>query len=252
MLAPFEQMALAAVVVYQGEGNVADSDCFACVFAAQIRGLRERFAASNATAASAGLPVLFVVAAPWVDAELGDAVALLRLAEIEALQVGGVCAASATDLGDAGSSGGAVPTAKKMVGVRLGLCAQRYVYGARRAVYEGPVAERVVAHPAGRNVAVELRYSEGSVGSGLQLRDEPECPVADARACGAAWELRGSDGAWRASYAAEITATNTVTVAATMPLGVTATHIRYAFAQWPLCAVYNDDGLPSLPFVAKL
>jgi sialate O-acetylesterase len=133
--------------------------------------------------------------------------------------------AVAIDIGDAADIH---PKNKQDVGLRLGLAAEKLAYG-RDVVYSGPAY--VSSAVEGGAMRVTFRH----VGGGL---------VAGGDSGLKGFAVAGADRKFVWADAAIDGAT--VTVASTnVPAPVA---VRYAWADNPVCNLYNKEGLPAVPF----
>jgi len=192
--------------------------------------------------------------APWISGDLVSE-SETRLAQTTALQLPFVGMAVTIDLGDAPSPYGDIhPQNKQSVGQRLALGARALSYG-ERVQYEGPTLSSARLLQPSPNVVIEIDFIAATKGTGLTLA-AVTCPNGvPANNCNPPYQVQTSDGQWvAADY--RIVGVNPpdqrITLTATVSASLRVTGVRYAYANFPLCAVYNVQGLPAPPFVANL
>lgn len=220
MVAPLGPYALKGFTWYQGEANVHEAEAYAKLLPALIADWRGRFAAPAA-------PFLVVQLAnfgPYAAEPVNSQWAALRDAQrrvVEADPHAGL--AVAIDIGDRFDIH---PTNKQEVGRRLALHARRLGGEAVEAFSPSPVS----ASRTGAAVRVDFTHAKGGLvvygGNrpvGFELCDAKACRFVDALARGEA-----------------------VTMA--VPVGMTPTRVRYAWADSPIVNLYNRAGLPATPF----
>jgi hypothetical protein len=64
----------------------------------------------------------------------------------------------------------------------------------------------------------------------------------------AGYELQFNNGQWVAAKGEIVENGTQVDVTASVPQGSRVTGVRYAWADWPICSLYNKEGLPALQF----
>jgi len=219
MIAPLVPYTIKGWIWYQGESNADRAYQYRALFRTMIRAWRAAWGAE--------LPFLFVQLANHTapPEEPGDSAwAELREAQAMALAEPKTAMAVAIDVGEADDIH---PRNKQDVGLRLGLAAEERVYG----------LDVVGSGPTFAGFAVEgdrVRISYEYVGGGLVARD------------GAlkGFEIAGEDRTfvW-ADAAIDGDAVVVRSEKVSAPVAV-----RYAWANNPVCNLYNKDGLPAVPF----
>jgi sialate O-acetylesterase len=218
MIAPLAPYGLKGVAWYQGEANVAEAAEYARLLPAFFADWRSVFAPD--------LPFLVVQLAnfgPPSNAPQDTPWAQLR--EVQRRVVAADPQAGLAVAIDIGDPSYIHPTNKQEVGRRLSLLARRIAYG-EKVVDAGP--QPLHARRAGASVVVTYaggplvtRSSDHPVG--FELCDAARrCRYAEARLAGGEVVLHGvlSDPAF----------------------------VRYAWADSPVVNLYNDQGLPAVPF----
>jgi sialate O-acetylesterase len=155
--------------------------------------------------------------------------------------------ASATDLGDLYSPQGNIhPRTKVVNSRRMARAMAGVLYGVAGA-QRGPTYASAAAEAAG---CVRVAFEPASVAGGLMLAPPANIPEDAGRlpSYNVAWPaVLGSDGAWRnATWA--LGAGNTFVLCAPMAAGVTPKATQYAWGNWPVNTLYNDEGLPAMPW----
>lgn len=226
MIAPLGQLGLRGVLWYQGESNTAEATRYATLLRALRRDWRERFGAD--------LPWLIVQLAGYgmPPAHAGESDwAALREAQRQVVgedpQSG---LAVAVDIGDRYDIH---PGNKQELARRLARAARHVVYG-DAASASGPVPARV--RREGGAVIVEfsgvdgdlIAYgADGPVGFELCGVTMGSCRYAQASLDARQVKLNGADA-------------------------LTATRVRYCWADNPICTLFDSSGLPAGPFEAAL
>ena len=222
MLHPVIPFAIKGVSWYQGEANATRGRQYRRLLPTMIRDWRTRFGVGE-------FPFLIVQLANFmkVEPEPSDPPwAYLREAQLlTALNVPNCGLAVTIDLGEADDIH---PRNKQDVGLRLALAARGKVYG-HKIVYSGPVY---------RSMKVEgrkARLTFDHVGRGLVARGGgPLKGFAIASAdLKFVWAEAEIDGDTVVAWSEEVE---------------TPVAVRYAWANNPICNLYNKDGLPASPF----
>jgi len=239
---PFLPNPITGVIWYQGESNTGQPKQYSCSFPAMISDWRLKWAGSR------NFAFLFVQVSTWSG---GSWISLpeIRDAQLEALKLPRVGFATAVDLGDFDSPlGESHPRDKQNVGLRLSLAARAIAYS-EKVAYLGPTIDSARVLSNGPNVEVELSFTPESVESGLVLRTPPECPISLDQ-CG--WySIQLSDSRWYNATGSSISAQNNKVLRVSLSnvgSGLTIRGIRYGYASWPICNLYNGAGLPGIPF----
>jgi sialate O-acetylesterase len=119
------------------------------------------------------------------------------------------------------------PKNKREVGRRLSLVARAVAYG-EQLVYSGPLFRNMTREDG----ALRLWFDHtggGLAGQGGELRG---------------FEVAGADRRWVAA-AARIEGNTVVVSSPSVPAPL---HVRYGWADFPDCNLYNAEGLPAAPF----
>ncbi len=225
MIAPLGGFGLRGMLWYQGESNTGDG----AAYAARLRALRDDWRRQF----GARTPLLLVQLAnygqpPVAPADSGWAQvreAQRRVAAEDARS--GL--AIAIDIGDAYDIH---PPNKQELGRRLARVARHVVYGEQDLAPSGPRAVTAVRTPAGVSIAFEdVESALTATGAlrpiGFELcetrGDTGHCDYGDAELDGRRILLRG-------------------------PLSTRATHVRYCWADGPVCTLRDRSGAPAGPF----
>ena len=221
MIAPLTSYTIRGAIWYQGESNVARAYQYRELFPAMIRDWRARWAQGD-------FPFYFVQLANFlpVNPEPGESEwAELREAQSMTLREPNTGMAVAIDIGEARDIH---PRNKSDVGHRLALNALAHTYK-QKIEYSGP------RYASMKIEAVKIRVRFTNTTGGLTTKNgEPLKGFAVAGADGKfAWADAKIEG-------------DTIVVAServTKPAAV-----RYAWANNPVCNLYNGAGLPASPF----
>ena len=218
MVTPAAAYPIRGVIWYQGESNTSAerAPLYGRLFRTMIDDWRRAWNQGD-------FPFLFVQLAGFTaapDSQWPE----LREAQRRALSAANTGMAVTADLGERDSIH---PKNKTEVGRRLSLVARALVYG-EQLVYSGPLFRRTT-----REGGV-LRLWFDHTGAGLVARG------------GAlrGFEIAGADRRWMPA-AARI-AGNTVVVSS--PSAPAPLYVRYGWADFPDCTLYNVEGLPAAPF----
>ncbi len=225
MIAPLGGVGLRGMLWYQGESNTGEG----ATYALRLRALRDDWRRQF----GARLPLLLVQLAgygqpPVAPADSGWAQVreAQRRVAAEDAQSG---LAIAIDIGDAYDIH---PPNKQELGRRLARVARHVVYGEQDVAPSGPRAVTAVRTPAGVAIAFEdvdgTLTATGAVGPiGFEFcgseRDTRHCDYGDAELDGRRILLRG-------------------------PRWTHATHVRYCWADGPVCTLRDRSGAPAGPF----
>ncbi len=217
MVMPASSYPIRGVIWYQGESNssVERAPLYGRLFRTMIDDWRRVWNQGD-------FPFLFVQLAGFTapDSNWPE----LREAQRRALGTTNTGMVVAVDLGERDSIH---PKNKQEVGRRLSLLARAVVYG-EQLVYSGPLFRR-----ATREDGV-LRIWFDHAGGGLVARGGSLRGV----------EVAGADRLW-GSATARIEGN---TVVASSPSVPEPLYVRYAWADFPDCNLYNAEGLPAAPF----
>jgi len=221
MIHPLAGLALRGVLWYQGEANVGEPQEYAALLPLFMQDWRARFGAD--------LPMLIVQLANFGPASAHPAAsawASLRNEQRRAVVADAHAGLAVTiDIGDRYDIH---PTNKQEVGHRLALLARHRVYG-EALEDSGPTP--VHARREGKGLRIEFAHAEGGlVVSGANRPSGFELCVRGA-AC------RYVDASARG---------NAVWLEASAPAAPAT--LRYAWGDSPQCNLYNQAGLPAVPF----
>ena len=220
MLEPLMPFAIRGAIWYQGESNVGRAWQYRELFPTMITSWRTHWGQGN-------FPFLFVQLANWREVReqpTESAWAELREAQLLTLSLPNTGMATAIDIGDAEDIH---PKNKQEVGRRLALNALAKVYG-KDVVYSGPVYKSMSIE--GDKIRLSFDHvdgglvSKGGVLTGFAIAGEDSQFV---------WANAQIDGE---------------TVVVSNPEIRHPLAVRYAWADNPLCNLYNKAGLPASPF----
>jgi len=221
MIAPVTRYRIKGVIWYQGEANADRPAQYRALFPALIQDWRSQWGYE--------FPFLFVQLAgfgpdasepseyPWAE---------LREAQAAALTLPRTGMAVAVDVGDASDIH---PKDKQDVAHRLALAAERVAY-AEQVVDSGPTYQSMAVE----GPRIRLRFA--NIGSGLRLKN------ADGVAHGFA--IAGADGHF--VWASAQLNGDDVLVSSTAVAAPAA--VRYDWGNTPDGNLYNQEGLPAVPF----
>lgn len=222
MIAPLVPFGIKGAIWYQGESNTGRDEQYRRLLPTMINDWRSRFGVG-------AFPFYIVQLANFMaqDTEPKDD-AWPRLREAQYLTTKTVPNTGISNTIDIGDAGDIHPKNKQDVGKRLALNALALTYG-KKIEYSGPVYKSMKAD------GNAIRLSFDHVGGGLMAKggmaltgfaiagDDKKFVWADAK-------IDGS------------------TVVVSSPKVAQPTAVRYAWANNPVCNLYNKDGLPALPF----
>ncbi len=221
MLAPLVPYAIKGAIWYQGESNAGRAWQYRRLFPDMIRNWRTVMGQGD-------FPFLFVQLAafgPNSD-KLGES----DWAELREAQTMTLEASTKTGMAlaiDHGTYDDIHPRAKQPVGARLALSALAVAYG-RKIVHSGPM------YSAMKIDGEKISLSFNSTGSGLEARGGEL----------KGFLISGEDRKWRAAQA-RIEGNRVVVWSSEVARPVA---VRYAWAKYPECNLYNKEGLPAVPF----
>lgn len=225
MIAPLGGFGLRGMLWYQGESNTSDGAAYAMRLRALREDWRRQFGARTplllVQLAGYGQPPVVPAASGWAQVREAQ-----RRVAAEDARSG---LAIAIDIGDAYDIH---PPNKQELGRRLARVARHVVYGKQDVAPSGPRAVTAVRTPAG--VAIAFEDVEGVLTATGALRpigfelcgtrgDTRHCDYGDAELDGRRILLRG-------------------------PLSTHATHVRYCWADGPVCTLRDRSGAPAGPF----
>lgn len=149
-----------------------------------------------------------------------------------------------------GPFGSVHPRHKQVVGSRLAAAALTQVYK-QNVPYIYPTFASSSAAANGNVVTVTVTLS--NVGTSLNFQPA-HCPTelgVPADIC-AWWSVIGKDGVWYNATAAITGGGQSVAITATLAAGVAANGTAYGYGTWPVITLYNNFGLPVLPWMRNL
>ena len=249
MIVPLLPMSIKGTLWYQGESNVGAAKAYSCLFPAMIESWRTNFGQD--------FGFYFVMLAPWTNYPGDVTVPELRESQEAALALPEVGMAVATDLGDINSPYGNIhPMDKETVGYRLQLQALKLTYG-RNVQADGPLFQSASSNPIREvtddqyEISVNVFFHSETVGQYLTLVDNT-CPSgAEGYCAGFELEVSNSAGATEllnGSVEISSSAVSIIVSAVVSDPSTVVTNIRYGWADWPVCTLYNSANLPAAPF----
>lgn len=217
MIHPIVPYAIKGAIWYQGESDSFDDryPYYERMMEVLIEGWRDDWGQGD-------FPFLFVQLANFVH---NGNWAWIREAQLNNLSIANTAMASAVDIGEKDDIH---PKNKQDVGLRLGLAARVLAYG-EDIVYSGPIYSGMTAESG------KLRLSFEHVGSGLRGADGSELE---------GFLIAGADGQFGPAHA-EIEGDTVVVWHEMVPEPAA---VRYAWADNPVCSLFNEEGLPASPF----
>ncbi len=220
MIAPLVPYGIRGAIWYQGESNADRAQQYQVLFPTMIRNWRSDWGQGD-------FPFIFVQLANFMKVRedpSDSSWARLREAQLMTLSLPNTGMAVIIDIGQADDIH---PRNKQDVGKRLALWALANIYG-KTVVYSGPLFKYMDI--VGNQAVIHFDH----VGAGLVAKDGPLKGFA----------IAGKDGrfVWadaRIEGDALIVSSDKVAQPAA---------VRYAWADNPVCNLYNKDGLPASPF----
>lgn len=222
MVHPLTPYGIKGAIWYQGEANAGRANQYPALLSSMITGWRKAWGQGD-------FPFLIVQLTSYMPndtANLGNpGWASLREAQWKVAQtVPNTGMACIIDIGDVKDIH---PRNKQDVGKRLGLLAERMVYG-RGVVASGPTFKSVEIQ--GGQMRIAFDHAE----PGLVVKGEkPEGFI-----------LAGADGKWHVAEA-KVDGTSVVVSSPGVPQ---PKFVRYGWSNSPACTLYNAAGLPAVPF----
>lgn len=239
MLHPLQDFAIKGAIWYQGENeaNRQLGEEYKTTFRLMIESWREAWGQGN-------FPFIFVQLAAFrkvEDAPGDDPWARLRDAQSYTLQTvpnTGMAVAI-----DAGLTTNIHPPYKKLVGKRLAAQAMSVAYG-KKGISSGPAYSSMKL----KNGKVYLKFDYS--GKGLEAKAVTLDPYGDSPYKLSATALEGFTiaGKDKVFYKAQARVTAKDTVEVYAPEVKDPVAVRYAWAAFPLCNLYNKDGFAASPF----
>jgi sialate O-acetylesterase len=221
MLAPLAPYAIKGVIWYQGEANAGRAYQYRRLFPTMIRDWRTLWGQGD-------FPFLFVQLAAFGpnSQKLGES----DWAELREAQLMTLSASPKTGMSlaiDVGTYDDIHPRNKQPVGARLALAARAVAYG-EKIVHSGPVYQSMKIE--GDKVILSFKHA----GGGLEARGGEL----------KGFIIAGDDKVWREAKA-EIKGDRVIV---SSPEVAKPVAVRYAWAKYPTCNLYNKEGLPATPF----
>jgi sialate O-acetylesterase len=220
MINPIIPYGIRGVIWYQGEGNATKAQQYKTLFPLLINDWRKNWGNKD-------FPFYFVQLANFTDVKdepVESTWAELREAQLQTLKVPNTGMAVAVDLGVAKDIH---PKNKQDVGLRLALIARSKIYK-ENIPYSGPVYRRYAVK--GDRVTITFKELNG----GLLAKGDTLKGFA----------IAGADKKFHWAQA-KIAGNKIVVCSADVKEPVA---VRYAWANNPLCNLYNKAGLPASPF----
>jgi sialate O-acetylesterase len=222
MIAPLVPFAIKGAIWYQGESNSGRAEQYQRLLPTLIQDWRERFGVGE-------FPFLIVQLASFMDTKpepSDDPWAYLREAQASVSQKVPKCGlAVAIDIGEAKDIH---PKNKQDVGRRLGLAAQAVGYG-QKLVHSGPVYQSKEV----KDNSLRLKFDH--IGGGLIAKGGGKLE---------GFAIASED--MKFVWADAVIEGETVVVSS--PQVQKPVAARYAWANNPICNLYNAEGLPAVPF----
>jgi sialate O-acetylesterase len=221
MLAPLAPYAIKGVIWYQGESNATRAYQYRRLFPTMISDWRSLWGQGD-------FAFLFVQLAAFGpnNPKLGES----DWAELREAQTMTLKASPKTGMAlaiDYGEMSDIHPRKKEPIGARLALAARHVAYG-EKLVYSGPMYKSMKID---KERAI---LSFDHTGGGLEAKDGEL----------KGFLIAGADHVWREAKA-EIKGKNVIV---TNPEVVAPVAVRYAWAKFPTCNLYNKEGLPAVSF----
>lgn len=236
MVAPIVPYAIKGVIWYQGESNAGQPEQYQKLFPLLINDWRNRWGQGQ-------FPFLWVQLANYQKrqdqpTQSSRGWAGLREAQSMTLSLPATGQAVIIDIGEERDIH---PRDKKNVGHRLALAARKVAYG-EDIVYSGPVYDSMKVE--GDKIRLTFKHVGGglTIGSAPATRPsvDPEPPLPNL----VGFAIAGAD---RKFVWADATIDGD-TVVVSSPQVSEPVAVRYAWADNPVCNLYNKEGLPASPF----
>ncbi len=232
MINPLIPYAIKGAIWYQGESNANNGAEYGVLFPNMIEDWRSKWGQGD-------FPFYFVQVAgygPSTSDPSRGKWPILREGQSKALALPNTGMATAVDIGEESDIH---PKNKVDVAKRLALTAENRVYG-QKTVDSGPVYDSMKIEGA------EVRVTFKQTGGGLVIAAPPVMAGKTPNSTPAelsGFEIAGEDQKWLPANAS--IEGNSVLVSSdqvTIPVAV-----RYAWADFPACSLYNREGLPAFP-----
>ncbi len=246
MIHPLRKLTIKGVIWYQGESNGHIPYSYNILAREHIQSWRRIWAQNNPPLNN--MPFFTVQIAPYrttLNGLANDAWAYIRDAQLKTLSLPNTGLVVTTDLGDYAD---VHPQDKQPVGYRLALWAEKLE--GLPVIPSGPLYKQAVV--VGHKVKVYFTH----VGSGLKAgrvamssrmnvwaKDDPDAyVVTDEKLAG--FTLCGADGQFFPAEA-EIVEDHVEVSSKHVPAPIA---VRYGWSTFPLCNLFNKEGLPASPF----
>jgi sialate O-acetylesterase len=224
MINPILSYTIKGVIWYQGESNAARATQYRQLFPLLIKDWRQKWGEGN-------FPFYFTQLANYnaADQEPGADWPALRDAQLKTLNVPNTGMAVTIDIGDANRIH---PQNKQEVGRRLALIARAKTYGEQLA-YSGPLYQSQIIN--GNTIELTFTHTD----NGLVAKGDTKGDTLKG------FTIAGTDKKFHPAHAAIIAKNKVRIKSIDVPHPVS---VRYAWANNPLCNLYNGAGLPASPF----
>jgi sialate O-acetylesterase len=224
MIHPLKNLSIKGFLWYQGEANKKDGRAYTMLCTAMLNGWRRDFNQGD-------LPFYYVQMTPYNWEEKDSTAtyyARLREAQAAMRRVRNTGMAVTMDVGEPDNIH---PRNKQAVGQRLARLALARTYGQTKLVATGPQLKKYAV----RGREVEVYFAPKSLGTGLMTTDQRPPQH---------FYLAGPDQVF---YPATVTIVqqHLVLTSARVPKPVA---VRYAFTNYPVTNLANQQGLPAEPF----
>jgi sialate O-acetylesterase len=235
MIHPLVPYAIKGVIWYQGEANATKSAAFEyrSLFPAMISEWRAMWNQGD-------FPFLFVQLPNFRShpktPDASSDWAVLRESQLKTLALPNTGMAVTIDVGDARDLH---PGDKESVGRRLALVARHVAY-AENLSWTGPIYDSMKVE--GNSIRISFR--PGSLGGGLTAGAAPGGQRPEAKDKIEGFVIAGEDQKWFWADAA----LDGESVIVSCPEVPRPAAVRYAWADNPVCSLYNLEGLPASPF----
>jgi sialate O-acetylesterase len=224
MIHPIIPFAIKGVVWYQGESNRESGNVYDILFQTLIRSWRSEWNQGVFPFYYVQLPAYGKIDpnnAKWI---------LIRQAQLKTLDaVANTGMAVTMDVGEANDIH---PKNKKPVGHRLALWAMAKTYGVKNIVYSGPLYKDMKIE--GDKIRISFKYAE----AGLKTPNDEKLK---------GFVIAGEDGKF-VTADAKIQGGEIIVWSEQIK---NPKNVRYGWADWIICNLYNDADLPASPFTTK-
>lgn len=221
MLAPLAPFAIKGAIWYQGESNATRAYQYRRLFPTMIRNWRSLWGQGD-------FPFLFVQLAAFGPngKNLGES-DWAELREAQTMTLTAVPKTGQALAIDYGTYDDIHPRKKEPIGARLALVARTVAYG-EKIVSSGPTYDSMKVE--GDRISIGFK----NTGKGLMAR-EGELK---------GFLIAGEDRVWKEARA-EIKGNRVIVSSPEVSKPIA---VRYAWAKFPTCNLYNQEGLPAVPF----